>query len=250
MSTFQLSPDDQEMEAIHRNWLNSINSRSGPSNALANSVLLDEDAPAASTTKDAEAGGSAPKPPPEQRIYLTQALLAIGDLSNSLFLLGKFPWMAQSHVTIADLILRLIGYALGDVYQESMERKYGGQDEEDVEYGEAGPSSFNKVTQEVVPTLLAPQPPSTASKVFEFFYPEWSDGQEKWTSVEDIHDKGLRLLSLVRGVGARSVDVMVKICRIGTTHFAMLRSQKAADLGLTKGAKSREDHNALYVRVS
>nr|XP_018263621.1 uncharacterized protein I303_03491 [Kwoniella dejecticola CBS 10117]OBR85779.1 hypothetical protein I303_03491 [Kwoniella dejecticola CBS 10117] len=219
-----LSPNDSQMEEIRRKWYSSVSSRSGPSNALSNSVLLDDDPPADSSSTQAEAGGPPPKPPPEQRIQLAQALLAIGDLPAALYFLSKFPWIAQSHIAIADIILRNIDFALEELYR-SVTLPTVDNDGDDLDVGASAPTSA-PTSKDLTPTLHSPPPPDTNLKRFIFFYPGWRDNMEKWTSVEEINDKGLRWLSLIRGLGGRDASIMVRICRIGVAHFAALKKEK------------------------
>ena len=237
----QLSPDDAEMANIHRRYLSSVSSRSGPNNALANSTLLDDEEPSPGTVRDGEGGGIPLKSLPEQRILLLQGLLAIGDLSSSLLLLGKFPWVAQSHPVIADLIMRMVAYAVEDVYRMTADDGVMDVEEGDLALKEFGPSAILSASKEVVPTLSTPCPPSTSTKTFEFFYPDWRAGVERWSTPDEVLRKGLRWLSLVRGLGGRTVDVMVKICRIGAAHFFALKRLKEGELGLLRGSKPKDE---------
>ncbi|WVQ98958.1 hypothetical protein IAU59_006090 [Kwoniella sp. CBS 9459] len=240
-----LSPDDSQMEDIRKKWHSSVSSRSGPSNALSNSVLLDDDAPESSTSKEAEAGGPPPKPPQEQRIQLLQALLAIGDLPSSLYFLSRFPWIAQSHTAIADLILKTVAYAL-----ESLYRSYAGAPDEykgeDLELAASSPT-VPITHKEVLPTLHRPPPPETSTKQFEFFYPDWAEALEIWSSTEEIHTKGLRWLTLVRGLGGRDASIMVKLCRIGAVYFARLRKEKETNLEIGH-ARTKEQLSQVEMR--
>ncbi len=234
------------MANVHKRYLSSISSPSGPSNALSNSTLLDDETPISATLEGGETGGPPPKPPPEQRILLLQALLAIGDLPASLLLLGRFPWVAQSHPHIADLIMRIVAYAVEDVYKPVTGIGLKGSDEDDLDMEEIAPTA-KTATKEVIPTLLAPCPPATTTKVFKFFYPDWREGLEKWTTAEEVLEKGPRWLSLVRGLGGRTVKAMVKICRIGDAYFTALRRSKEADLDLQRVAKSKEEIRMVEV---
>ena len=233
------------MANIHKKYLSSISSRSGPSNALSNSVLLDDEAPTSSAAAQ-ESAGSPPKPPPEQRIQLLQAFLAIGDLPSSMYFLGKFPWVAQSHPPIADLILRNLQYALEEVYRQYAERLEG-TEEEEIGLQDPAPT-YASSTKEVVPTLLSPSPPETEAKIYEFFYSNWRETCEVWSSIDEIREKGLKWLSLVRGLGSRMVELMVKICRVGAAHFVALRKDKEAALGISHGAKTKEERRSTEVR--
>lgn len=228
------------MESIRQKFIESTVSRSGPNNALANSVLVDDDAPSSSSAKDAEPTGPPAKPPPEQRIQLLQALLSIGDVTSAQYFLAKYPWTAQSHPAIADLILRLIATAIEDLFQEEVP----GFDAVD----ESLPIVETDPGKEVVPTLYAPSPPETSTKVFRFFYPDWRNDAEKWLTWQDIHDKGLRWFSLVRGHGGRAGSVMAKICRIGAKHFAALRVSKGVELGISHDTTKRDEIRQIEVR--
>ena len=246
MSIDQLSPDDAEMANIHKRYLSSISSRSGPSNALSNSVLMDDEPTSSSAGNDAAGAGLASKTPPEQRILLLQALLAIGDLPSSLLFLGRFPWVAQSHPAIADLIMQIVAHAVEDVYRDVAEKQNGLRDDDSDMDGHA---TVALVTPdiELVPTLLAPPPPATSAKCFEFFYHDWRDGLEKWSTPQDVLEKGPRWFSLVRGLGGRTVDVMVKICRIAAAQFAQLRRTKELEQGFQYGAKTNDENRLVAV---
>ena len=234
------------MEEIRKKWLASISTRSGPSNALSNSVLLDDDAPASSASQAADTSGPPPKPPPEQRIQLLQALLLVGDIPSSLFLLAQYPWLAQSHPPIADLILRLVSYAVEPVYRGVVRLQLGDLEEGELGYDAPSPT-YRRKQQDVVSTLLVPTPPPTLTSVFEFFYPDWATELEQWQDVDDIHQRGLRWLGLVRGLGARAVETMVKFCRIGAAHFAALRKAKEAALGINHTPKATHELRLLEV---
>ena len=235
------------MTHVHNRYLASISSTSGPSNALSNSTLLDDEKPSALAAKEGDTKGLAPKPPPEQRILLLQALLAIGDVPASLLLLGKFPWIAQSHPPVADLIMRMVAHALEKVYRGVANVGIESPDSSDEETDESHQANQAIASREVVPTLLAPCPPATPTKVFEFFYPDWWQGLEQWTTPQEVLVEGLRWLALVRGLAGRTVEVMVKICRIGAAHYENLRQIKEAEIGLPHGARSKDEIRTVEV---
>lgn len=229
------------MESIRLKFIESTVSRSGPDNALANSILADDEPPSTSSANEAEPTGPPAKPPPEQRIQLLQALLSLGDVTSAQYFLAKYPWTAQSHPAIADLILRLIATALEDVFRDEVP----GLDSVDEDL--ASTQEQAQSDKEVIPTLYAPSPPETSAKVFKFFYPDWRVDAEKWTTWTDIHERGLRWFSLVRGMGGRAGSVMAKICRIGTKHFAALKASKEAELGISHSTTKRDEIRQVEV---
>lgn len=226
------------MDALHTKFQASVSTTASKSNALTRAVLVDDDAPA-SASGTAEPAAPPPKPLPEQRIQLLQALLSLGDLSSSLFLLGRYPWLAQRHPQIADIIMRIVAHALQGLYDESMANK-GGIDDDELELDAPAPT-IRLGKKQVFPSLMNPPPPDTPSKAFGFFYPAWRDDLEVWTRVEDVRERGLRWLSLVRGLAARDVVTVVKICRLGASHFAQLKKEKEAVLGFQHPAKTKQE---------
>jgi THO complex subunit 2 len=90
---------------------------------LAAGALADDTIPAVRGLRGdaARSGGSSPKPdkkdeeaqeqlplPTNQKILLLKALLAIGALPDALFILGKFPWLADVDSTIPSYLLRIV----------------------------------------------------------------------------------------------------------------------------------------------
>jgi len=244
----QLSPDDIEMANIYKRYLASMSARSGPSNALSNSTLLDDEIPSSATVKDGEAGGPPPKLPPEQRILLLQALLSIGELPAALLLLGRFPWIALTHPAVADSILRIVAYALEDVYSAISDVPDTGSEEDDLDMEELAPTALRVAGKEIIPSILVPCPPGTSSRSHAFFFPAWREGLERWSTADELLEKAPRWLSPVRGLGGRSVDLMSKICRIGAAHFIALRRSKEEELGLQHGARSKDELRMVEVR--
>lgn len=196
----KLSPDENGMDDILSRYKNAMNTRSGPSNALANTVLVDDDAPEGGETA-AEEETEPEKPKAEQKIQLLRALLAIGESNMSLYLLAKYPWTVVANPALGHLIIRNIDYSLTPLYR----RIVRGPGYSEVE---------GHKPEEVVQTLYTPVPPSTINREFEFFYPTWMDELEQWSEIDDIHVRGERWLILLQGLGGRNSSLMIKIIRL------------------------------------
>ena len=236
------------MSNVHRSWTSGMSSRSGPANKLAMTVL-DDDAVPSGDTKAVDDSTAPQRPPQEQIVMLCQAALAISDLPTGLFFLGQYPWIAQSHPAIADLILRIVDHALQPVYSEVMSPYPDRAVNDDFLMLQEGPRWIRHPELEVQASIMVPLPPDTTRTAYQPFYPEWSADLEVWSTVEEIREKGLRWLSLIRGLGGRNSIVMVKICRIGATIFAMLKKEAESTLGLPHPAKSREELHAVQVSL-
>ncbi|TYJ56712.1 hypothetical protein B9479_002643 [Cryptococcus floricola] len=218
-----LAPDDSEMETARQTWASSLASRSGPSNALT-STILDDDEPSSNggSSKMDDGKKANSKPPPEQRMQLCHALLAIGDKASAEYLLARWPWIAQKHTGVADLIMKIVDEAVDPIYQQICGKK------DDLDYNAVAPVALEQtqLKKTNLLTLFFPVPPETATKRFEFFYPDWSEALETWTNEQEIHEKGLRWMGLIRGLGGRNARLMVKLCRIGVATFERQRQNK------------------------
>lgn len=206
----QLSPNDDEMDALHQKYLKASRDKGGAPSRLANTVLGETEV---QEIKE-EAPAELQKPPQEQRINLLQALLSIGETEASLLLLSKYPWTVSAYPKMASTLLRNINYSVDGLFRETIPRP--------------SYTSVPPLERSVVQTIQSPEPPATVRTEFVFFQPDWSAGLEIWTTIEEILTKGQRWLSLLAGLGGRSSDVMSKICRIVAAHFTALRKAKVA----------------------
>ena len=127
----QLSPTDAHLstlDALYRSQQDALARSVGGANALAMAgALVDDDAPssaagasksAASADKKKAEGEAAKKDPPNQKLGLLKAMLSLGDVAHSMFVLSQWPVLVSMEGELADLLLRLVGVSLEGVYKE------------------------------------------------------------------------------------------------------------------------------------
>ncbi|TQV92806.1 tho2 protein [Cordyceps javanica] len=136
-----LSPADDKMEAVRENEMKKLEeeeraSRGGGMNALLMAGVLpqgDDDNPNATRreapkktepeTKQAaeqaqEAKSQLPEPLEQKVSFLTQ-LLTIGAIPESLFILGRFPWIPETFPEVLSRIHRILNVSVEKVYNAS-----------------------------------------------------------------------------------------------------------------------------------
>lgn len=101
---------------------------------LAAGALADDTVPAVRGLRGdtGRSGGSSPKldkkeeeakeqlpSPTNQKVLLLKALLAIGALPDALFILGKFPWLAEVDSSIPSYLLRIVRKMLSKVTEDT-----------------------------------------------------------------------------------------------------------------------------------
>ena len=136
-----LSPDDINMEKVREKKMQEIEdaekkSRGGQMNALLMAGVLPQgeddnpnapSAPRLDVTKKAEpekkqegsdSANSKQDEPHEQKVSLLIQLLTIGAIPESLFILGRFPWIPEAFPDVLDCIHRILHVSLSKVYAD------------------------------------------------------------------------------------------------------------------------------------
>ena len=135
-----LSPDDENMDKVRDKKMKEIEeaerkTRGGTMNALLMAGELpqgDDDNPNAAMAsrkeapkkiepekKEAQGAVEDKDEPHEQKVSLLIQLLTIGALPESLFILGRFPWIPDVFPEVLDCIHRILHVSLSKVYEEA-----------------------------------------------------------------------------------------------------------------------------------
>ena len=201
-------------------------------------ALVDDDAPTgAENAENGQTNAAPPKSPPEHRILLLQALLAIGDVKHASYLISRYPWIVQMHAQIADLVMRNVNYALEPIYESITDPRIL-----------SAPKGPSKADVPVTNTLWVPSPPDSLEMSYRFFYPDWVGQQSQWHSIEDVIKNAWPILERVRSMAIRNSQAVVRLCRIGASYFDDLRKRKKESLGYGKNdPKERQKLEQLQV---
>ncbi|KAJ7283481.1 transcription factor/nuclear export subunit protein 2-domain-containing protein [Mycena rebaudengoi] len=184
-----VSPNDIEMDQVNKDYLADVQARivGAKVSALALAAPLSQDSPAALPVKSKAAPVEqkktvAPKQPPNQKVGLLTALLAVGALTPAIAIMSKFPLLVNAHPEIADLMLRVLKLSISPLYESLL------------------------VTKERNPSFAKPRarygntgPPSTNTVDFVFFFPEWVERVPICSSLDDLVDVIEALDRLYRG---------------------------------------------------
>ncbi|KAF8936987.1 THO complex subunit 2 [Haplosporangium gracile] len=229
-----LSLPDVAMEAEYKNFVSDMKDKamSFKGNALAMAGALVDDTPtgsAVTVTKDAPkpAASAVEKvtelPLPNQKVGITNALLAIGDVENALLVLANFPRLTASYPEMADLICRLIHVMIQGVYDQFSPSKRHPELVRDKDVTSRYPTVL-KGREIVTVRILSPRLPlSTSTQRYEFFYTNWADGLVRCDSIEDIVEFVSPLLAVVGVRIHRDTVLVTKLCRIGAGALDQLR---------------------------
>jgi len=233
------------MDKLRKDWLASLDPRKTNALAMA-AALVDDDAPDTKPKEESKeaAKETAPERPPSEQIpMLVQALLSIGSIPLAQSFLARYPWLAQSHPAITDMILLIVSRALEPAYQTCYRLD---TIDDDFVWDAPGPSHMAPEGLPIIVSLWNPPPVATPSHAIDFFYPDWDEQLEEWHSLDEVFEKSYRWLGLVRGATARSPDTCVKLCRMATAYFEGFQKEKEA-LNPVQGVRTSRQLRAIQV---
>lgn len=158
----------------------------GGNNALANAgALVDDDAPIrASTSKStASTSASTTKPTvrdlPNQKLSLLRALLTIGDIKRSLFIIAQYPYLVSVYPDIADLLNRLLAESIKPAYDSIATMK---EVRKTTEAARVPRTHYSTTTKTQVPPMKPTAfisarafPKIESSRLHTFFFAEWKE---------------------------------------------------------------------------
>ncbi|KAA8896486.1 hypothetical protein TRICI_006891 [Trichomonascus ciferrii] len=218
-----LSPSDKDLEAYEETWKQDMDKQAfmAKASALALAAPLgdDSDSTGGSSNKKDEQTEADVKLTP-QKVLLLRGLLSLGSVYPSLYILARFPFLANAFPELSDLLLRWTEYCIQPLYNKCLSFT----PTEETRAVRLLPRMSRGET-----TLAAPKtgphhrnldPFAGNQRVctgpyYTFFYKKWND---ELTQIDDI--KGLTSVSetYLKFVGpllSRNNMVLVKLCRIG-----------------------------------
>lgn len=187
--------------------------------------------PAANESKDvtmSESGQpetTVDPPLPNQKVGILMALLSLGDLEHSLFIMSQYPKLTASYPELAHLLCRLIHVMIEDVYLPFSPNTRHPELSKKTAYAYRYPPQSKTRDISVVRTLSPNLPLATSSHRFEYFYDNWKQDLVRCETVRDIIDFVNPLLSLVGVRIHRDIVLVAKLCRIGAGTLARLRDR-------------------------
>ena len=216
----QLSPTDAEFAKVDQKYRDAqaeLARSVGGSNALASAgALVDDDVPMRGPAKKAAKVVEAAVELPNQRLGLLRALLSIGDVQHSLFVLSQYPALAAANADVSDLVLRLLTVAIAPAYAELSFAQAHGQHMEELT------AERRKFVAPATKPVKAPSATATLTgraladpnKEQLFFFAEWQDRIPRCESWEQVLDALELFLPVINVFISRDMSLWTRICRI------------------------------------
>jgi len=154
-----------------------------------------------------------------QKVGLVTSLLSVGAIKPAIAILSKFRWLVDANTEIADLMLRIMKVSISPLYESLTvtKRPSSGFTRPRARFGSSGvvqPSPLKSML-----TLWAPNPPSTSTTEFVFFFPDWLDRVPLCSSLDDLGDVIEPLLHFIGLHIYRDPLFATKFLRLGKLHL-------------------------------
>lgn len=161
--------------------------------------------------------------PAEQKIQLLKSLLCIGAIPESLYMLGRFPWLIDAFTELPEHIHRILHHCLHKIYESLRPLKVcSGLREQsrvlDPDASTAGKGQVRFVDAPPRKTMRWAQldrDDTNEAIDYKFYWDDWSDSIPVCQTVDDFFVLCSTLLSYSGVKIGQDISLLVKLCRIG-----------------------------------
>ncbi|EOD47722.1 THO complex subunitTHOC2 [Neofusicoccum parvum] len=211
-----------------------------PAPTTAASRLREAESSRASSTKPEEKA-TTPKPeesikedplgePTDQKIALLKSLLCIGAIPESLYILGKFPWLPDVHPDLPEYIHRILHHSINQVYNALQPMQ--GRDQvrnvkkPEVEKGGAEKGELRSIEPPPRRTLrwasVEKQGSHNDSQVvdYRFYWEDWTNNVPVCQTVDDVFLLCSSFLNFSGVKIGQDPALLTKMARIGKWSLA------------------------------
>lgn len=167
-------------------------------------------------TDEAMDGKKPLEEPADQKFQLLKSLLTIGALPESLFILGRHPWLLEVYPELVELISRLAHHSLSKMYEAA--RPISSEHVAPVTKG-AGLRTPSRPSDYIPRKTLRWGKPDQRhggdGNDYKFYWEDWSDNVPVCQEVDDVIKLCNTLLGLVGPECGQDIILLTKIVRIG-----------------------------------
>ncbi|PFH59958.1 hypothetical protein XA68_11667 [Ophiocordyceps unilateralis] len=250
-----LSPADNEMDLVRQKEADKQEKqeqavRGGQMNALLLAGALpqgDDDNPTAPAKKElakkpsteqkkmaAQEDDKSFLPEPlEQKVSLLIQLLTIGAIPESLYILGRFPWIPELYPEVRQRIHRIIHFSLEKIYKSTRPSavralNFRGKSLPDMDQSSVPKGNVRLSRLPAKKTWRWPYPDASdtnENQSYRFYLDEWNDNIPVCQTVDDVFTLCNTLVNLSGVQIGKDEALLCKLARIGAQSLAEDKSE-------------------------
>ncbi|KAI4172342.1 MAG: hypothetical protein LQ343_003601 [Gyalolechia ehrenbergii] len=186
----------------------------------------------ATTTEPAEEKEELPEPA-EQKVQLLKSLLCIGALPESLYMLGRFPWLLDAFTELPEHLHRILHHCLNKVYEplRPLKDRNDLREQSRVLDGEQPAPTKGQLRfidappRKVMRWAQLDKDDTNEGIDYKFYWDDWADSIPVCQTIDDVFLLCSTLLNFSNVKLGQDSSLLVKLCRIGRYSMDVDRSE-------------------------
>ncbi|KAI4180286.1 MAG: hypothetical protein L6R41_007326 [Letrouitia leprolyta] len=171
--------------------------------------------------------------PAEQKVQLLKSLLCIGALPESLYMLGRFPWLFDAFTELPEHLHRILHHCLNKVYEplRPLKDRSDLREQARVLDGEQpapikGQLGFADAPPRKVMRWAQLDKDDTNEGIdYKFYWDDWADSIPVCQTVDDVFLLCSTIVNFSNVKLGQDSSLLVKLCRIGRHSMDVDRSE-------------------------
>lgn len=181
-----------------------------------------------------KAGAAEDLPDPvDQKVQLLRSLLCIGAIPESLYILGRFPWLLDAFPDLPEHIHRLLHHSLSKIYEPLRplsdrsdireQHKLVDLDQPGVPKGQL--RQIDQPDRKILRWAQLDKNDAKEATDYRFYWDEWNDNVPVCQSIDDVFSLCSTLLNLSGVKIGQDPALLAKLARIGTHSLTVDTSE-------------------------
>ncbi|KAL8902081.1 MAG: hypothetical protein Q9207_004892 [Kuettlingeria erythrocarpa] len=171
--------------------------------------------------------------PAEQKVQLLKSLLCIGAIPESLYMLGRFPWLLEAFTELPEYLHRILHHSLNKVYEPLRPLKDHSdlREQSKILDGEQPASAkgqlrfLDAVPRKIMRWAQLDKDDTNEGIDYRFYWDDWADSIPVCQTVDDVFLLCSTLLNLSGVRIGQDSSLLAKLCRIGRHSLDTDRSE-------------------------
>ena len=159
--------------------------------------------------------------PLDQKVQLLKSLLCIGAIPESLYILGRFPWLPDAIPEIPEHIHRILHHSLSKVYhttQEAKDNKELRDPQKMVNYDKVSKGQVGRMdppARKVLRWAQLDKDDINEGLDYRFYWDDWADSVPVCQTVDDVFSLCDTFMNLSGYKIGQDTTLLLKLARIG-----------------------------------
>ncbi|KAL8856596.1 MAG: hypothetical protein Q9178_006825 [Gyalolechia marmorata] len=171
--------------------------------------------------------------PAEQKVQLLKSLLCIGAIPESLYMLGRFPWLIDAFNELPEHLHRILHHCLNQIYEplRPLSERSDLREQPRMLDGEQSAAAKGQLRfvdaphRKVMRWAQIDKDDTNEGIDYKFYWDDWADSVPVCQTIDDVFTLCSTFLNLSGIKIGQDSSLLVKLCRIGRYSLHIDRSE-------------------------